>query len=162
MNVSAGVQRPVLDGACRNAGRRILGDDVTVAPVAYATPPNYPAASALGVLAVFHLFGHLRGQRLAQLGPGRRDEHHQHWSTRHRRQRTGNSGDVFGIWSAAWPAHLFPAPPLGRSWLPFVMSMATNARGIGLFECVFTGAGKQPRRAGSTGVWRPDASAHAC
>jgi hypothetical protein len=40
------------------------------------------------------------------------------------------------------------------------MSMATNARGIGLFECVFTGAGKQPRRAGSTGVWRPDASAH--
>jgi hypothetical protein len=34
MNVSAGVQRPVHDGACRNAGRRILGDDVTVVPVA--------------------------------------------------------------------------------------------------------------------------------
>jgi hypothetical protein len=46
MNVSAGVQRPVLDGARRNAGRRILGDDVTVAPVADATPPIYSAASA--------------------------------------------------------------------------------------------------------------------
>jgi hypothetical protein len=46
MNVSAGVQRPVLDGARRNAGRRILGDDVTVAPVAEATPPIYSAASA--------------------------------------------------------------------------------------------------------------------
>jgi hypothetical protein len=93
MNVSAGVQRPVLDGAGRNAGRRILRDDVTVTPAAWATPPNYPAASAL----VFR--------------------------------------DVFGIWSAAWPAHLFLAPLLGRSGLPFVMSRATNARGIGLFEC---------------------------
>jgi hypothetical protein len=87
MNVSADVQRPVLDGACRNAGRRILGDDVTVVPVAYATPPNYSAASALVFTRSSNLFGHLRGQGLAQLGPSRRDEHHQHWSTRHRRQR---------------------------------------------------------------------------
>src|SRR5206468_9170450 len=46
MNVSADVQRPVLDGVCRNAGRRILADDGTVAPVAYATPPNYPGSGS--------------------------------------------------------------------------------------------------------------------
>jgi len=55
MSVSAGVQRPVLDGAYRNAGRRIPGDDVTVTPVAYATPPNYPAASALVFRDVFDI-----------------------------------------------------------------------------------------------------------
>jgi hypothetical protein len=61
-----------------NADRRILGDDVTVTPVAYATPPNYSAASALVFSRSSTLFGRLRGQRLAQLGPSRRDEHHQH------------------------------------------------------------------------------------
>lgn len=47
MNVSAGVQRPVLDRAGGNAGRRIPGDDVTVAPAAHATPPNYPGDVSL-------------------------------------------------------------------------------------------------------------------